>query len=509
MGWDFIREGRNKPPVDIDEILINVRPGETRVALLGQTRLCELEIVRDDGRSVVGNVYLGRVEKVLRGLAAAFVDIGFGRSGFLALAEARPPEGGGAKTGDRISDYLNEGDAVLVQVSRDPSGDKGAKLTTRITLPGHYLVYAPGLAEIKISRRIEDGDARAQLGARMDSEAREGEGFILRTAAAAAADEDLAGEIGDLRAAWAAIGENRKASKPPACLHEELDPLFRVLRDGGGCKIKRVAVDEAKVLAEIREYCRQFLPEITAALERHGGADDLFEAAGVEEQIERALSPVVALPSGGSIIIEETAALTAIDVNTGGAGKPGGHEETALATNLEAAAESARQIRLRNLGGTLIIDFVPMRYRRDGAAVLAELRRALAGDPCVPHVIGFTRLGLVEMTRRKQRRPLRKALMNSCRACAGTGAVKSPVTVAIEALRRVRREAAATPAAAWSLTAAAEVIEALRGRGPAAAALEETEARLGRPLRLTSGGALPGKEFGIAPAEAGGNGEDG
>ncbi len=507
MGWDFIREGRNKPPVDIDEILINVRPGETRIALLGQTRLCELEIVRDDGRSVVGNVYLGRVEKVSRGLAAAFVDIGLGRSGFLALAETRPPEGGGAETGDRISDYLNEGDAVLVQVLRDPRGDKGAKLTTRITLPGHYLVYTPGLAEIKISRRIEDGDARARLGARMDSEAREGEGFILRTAAAAAADEDLAGEIGDLRAAWAAIGESRDASKPPACLHEELDPPLRVLRDGGGRKIKRVAVDEAKVLAEIREYCQQSLPQMTAALDRHDGADDLFEAAGVEEQIERALSPVVALPSGGSIIIEETAALIAIDVNTGGAGKPGGREETALATNLEAAAESARQIRLRNLAGTLIIDFVPMRYRRDGAAVLAELRRAVAGDPGVPHVIGFTRLGLVEMTRRKQRRPLKTALMNSCRACAGTGAVKSPVTVAIEALRRVCREAAATPAAAWSLTAAPEVIEALRG--PAAAALEETEARLGRPLRLTSGGALPGEGFGIAPAEAGGNGEDG
>ncbi len=499
--------------MDIDEILINIRPGETRIALLEQTRLCELEIVRNDGKSVVGNVYLGRVEKVLRGLAAAFVDIGLERSGFLALAEARPPdwrrpsEGDGAEIRDRISDYLNEGAAVLVQVLRDPSGDKGAKLTTRITLPGRHLVYAPGLAEIKISRRIEDDDARARLSAFIDSEAQKGEGFILRTAAAAAADEDLAGEIGDLRAAWAVIGENRNASKPPACLHEDLDPLLRVLRDGAGREIKRVAVDEAKVLAVIREYCQESLPEMTAALERHDGADDLFEAAGVEEQIERALSSVVALPSGGSIIIEETAALTAIDVNTGSAGNRGSSEETALATNLEAAAESARQIRLRNLGGTLIIDFVPMRYRGNGAAVLAELRRAVASDPRVPHVIGFTRLGLVEMTRRKQRQSLKKALMNSCRACAGTGAVKSPVTVAIEALRRVRREAAATPAAAWSLTAAAEVIEALRG--PAAAALEETEARLGRPLRLTSDGALPGEGFGIAPADAEGNGEDG
>ncbi len=492
--------------MDIDEILINIRPGETRIALLGKSRLCELEIVRDDGKSVVGNIYLGRVEKVLQGLAAAFVDIGLGRSGFLALAEARPPdwrrrsEGNGAEIRDRISDYLNEGDAVLVQVLRDPSGDKGAKLTTRITLPGCYLVYTPGLAEIKISRRIEDDEARARLGAFIEGETQESEGFILRTAAVAAADEDLAREISDLRAAWTIIGENRNASKPPACLHEDLDPLLRILRDGAGQKIKRVAVDEVKVLTEIREYCQQSLPEMTAALERHDSADDLFEAAGIEEQIEQALSPTVALPSGGSIIIEETAALTAIDVNTGSGGNQAGSEETTLTTNLEAATETARQIRLRNLAGALVIDFVPMRSRDNGAAVLAELRRAAGGDPCVPHIIGFTRLGLVEMTRRKQRQSLKKALMNSCRACAGTGAIKSPVTVAIEALRRVRREAAATPAITWLLTASPEVIEALRG--PAAAALEETEARLGRPLRLTSDGAGPSEVFDVTPVDA-------
>ncbi len=499
--------------MDIDEILINIRPGETRIALLGQARLCELEIVRDTDQSLVGNVYLGRVEKVPRGLAAAFVDIGLGRSGFLALAEARAadlrsrPESNGAKTRDRVSDYLNEGDAVLVQVLRDPSDDKGAKLTTRITLSGRYLVYVPGLAEIKISRRIEDDDTGARLAAFIRGEAQESEGFILRTAAAAANDEDLSGEIGGLRAAWTAIGKNRNTSKPPVCLHKNLDPLLRILRNCGGRRIKLVTIDDMKVFAKIREYCQQSLPEMTAALERHDGADGLFEAAGVEEQIERALSPIVALPSGGSIIIEETAALTAIDVNTGRASGRGGHEETALATNLEAAAEAARQIRLRNLAGALIIDFVPMRYRGNGAAVLTELRRAVASDPCIPHVIGFTKLGLIEMTRRKQRRSLNKVLMNSCRACAGTGAVKSPVTVAIEALRRVRREAAAKPATAWSLTAAPEVIKALGG--PAMAALAETEACLGRPLRLTSDGALPGEEFGIAPVDMEGNGEDG
>jgi len=280
-------------------------------------------------------------------------------------------------------------------------------------------------------------------------------------------------------------------------VHAELDPARRALRDAAGPGLWRIAVDDAIVLAGLKGYCRDFAPDLAGRLELHQGAEDIFAADDIEAQIEAALSPAVGLPSGGSIVIGETAALTAIDVNTGGGAGGRSKEDTALLTNLEAAAEIARQIRLRNLSGLLVADFVPMKRSPNVAKVLDALRGAVAGDPCPTHVIGTTRLGLVEMTRRKKRDSLINLLNAPCPACSGNGRARSPESVAYQALRAVRRAAAAAPHAAISLSASPRVIEALGG--PAAAALKEAGEKLGRAIRLRADETLAGDAFDIAP----------
>lgn len=488
----------------IDRVLVSHLPGETRVALMDQGRLIEVMVSWSDHGSVVGNIYVGRVERVLPGIQAAFLDIGLERSGFLALAETRPV--GAAGGGDDISDYLGEGDGVMVQVLDDPRADKGAKLSTHFTVPGHYLVHTPGQPGIKMSRRMEPGPGRQRLAEIMEKLAADDEGFILRTVAGDAGSDDLERDIAYLRGLWAGIGERRAAATPPACLYRELSPLHRVLRDLAGPDLQAIVIDDAGELAEVREFCRRVAPRIVDRLELHEDARPLFEAHGVEEQIEAALAPRVALPSGGGIVIEETTALTAVDVNTGGRVEDGGPEETALNTNLEAAAEIARQVRLRNIGGLVAIDFVPMRRRDNGALVLRRLREAVAGDHSLVNVAGFTRLGLVELTRQRRRESLSMTMLAACAACSGGGRVRSPAGLAFEALRAVMGEARATRGAALTLCAAPAVIEALEGT--AKEALEAVEGRLGRQLALEADPSFPEEriEVNASPGEDGGNG---
>ena len=484
--------------MSIDRVLIEAGPGESRVALVDGERLVELVVARADGESVAGNVYLGRVQRLLPAIQAAFVDIGARRAGFLALAEVRPI---GAAGEGGIADYASEGDAILVQAVSDPAADKGARLTSRVALPGRYLVATPSQPEIKVSRQLEDGETRARLIALMGELADEGEGFIVRTAAARADREALRRDLAYLRAAWDEVTERRAAARPPALLYREPEPLHRVLRDQAG--LAAIVVDGAPALAEARAVCRRLAPEMEGLVEEHRGQAALFDAYGLEEQIEAALEPVAGLPSGGNIVIEATKALTAIDVNSGGHGE-GGPEETALAVNLEAAAEIARQVRLRNIGGLIAIDFLPMRRRRNGAEVLHGLRRALAGDPCPSHVVGFTRLGLVEVTRQRRRAALADVLLTPCPACAGRGRGRSPETVAFGALRRVRREAAANPGAALAVTAAPAVIAALEGA--AQAGLEALAARLGRAPALIEDRDFPPERVDVGPLDGGGDG---
>ena len=485
----------------VDSVLISRGPGETRVALLSDGRLVELLVAREGEISVAGNVYLGRVEAVNKGIEAAFVDIGLGRSGFLALPEARPAgaEGG---PGGHIGDYVNEGDAVLVQVLRDPAGDKGAKLTTRVNLAGVNLVFRPGHPGVSISRRIEDEGERGRLTAAVEALAPEGDGFIVRTAASGAAEDALETEARALARRWKDIRLRRANVRAPSALSTEPGPALRALRDHGP-GIERIVADDSEALNEVREYCAAELPALAAVVEAHrggqgggqGGKQSLFEAFGVEEQIDEALSPAVALPGGGSLIISQTPALCAIDVNTGGA-DGGSKEQTALSVDLEAAAEAARQIRLRNISGLIVVDFVPVRGPGPRAEVLGAFRAAVAADPLGPHVVGYTAMGLVEMTRRRHGPSLQEILCLPFGDRAGPS--KSPLTVALAALRGVLREGqgASVP---LTLRASPPVIGALRG--PAKAALKEAEQRLGLAITAVADQTFAGERWEIVPAK--------
>ena len=478
-----------------DRILIDVVPGETRVALVAQSRLVELVVVRPDLRSVAGNIYLGRVERALAGIQAAFVDVGLERSGFLGLAEARPAGVPGGE-GQRITDFVSEGDSVLVQALSDPSADKGAKLTTRVTLPGRLMVHTPVEPGIRLSRRIEDGAERARLAGLMEDLTGDGGGVVLRTAAAGAAREPLERDVATLCATWREIVEKSREARPPACLHREPEPFCRALRDHAGPDLADVIIDDAAALAEARGFCRRLAPDLVERLHLHDGGEGLFEAHGIEEQIDAALAPMVPLTGGGNIVIDEATALTAIDVNTGGR-DDGSAEERAWRTNLEAAAEVARQLRLRNIGGALMVDFVPMRRRDNGASLLQALRDAVAPDRCPTHVLGFSRLGLVEMTRQRRRLSLSHALLETFPGGTFVGRSKTPETAAFAVLRGLLRAARATPGAGLRVNAAPGVVAALEG--PLAESLAEVGQRLGVVPALVADAEMEGDSFEVGP----------
>lgn len=491
----------------VDTILISRGPGETRVALLSEGWLVELLVSRPGQEGVAGNIYLGRVEAALKGLDAAFVDIGLERPGFLALPEARPA-GAQAEPADAIGDYLSEGDAQLVQVLRDPVEDKGAKLTTHINLPGVNLVFRPDHPGVNVSRRIEDEDERDRLTALVEGLAPEGGGFIVRTAAAQvkneAGDGVLEQEAQELMTRWAAIRHRRANAKAPSALHTEPGPALLALRNFGG-GVGKIVADDAGVLNEIKEFCQTFMPDLAALAEAHKGPEDLFEAFGVEEQIDEALTPGVGLPGGGTLIVSQTPALTAIDVNTAGAAAGGSKEQTALDVNLEAAAEAARQVRLRNISGLIVVDFVPVRDEGNKRTVLDALSRAAAGDPQGPHVVGYTRMGLVEMTRRRHGPSLAEVLGPAWPGGLGGsgGPVKSPLTLALAALRAaLSRGRGKFPSRGRDVTLRVPVdvagvlngpINAPGGAGPEA--LKEAEQRLGLAIKVTADQTLTGGQF--------------
>ena len=476
-------------------ILIEVAPGQRRIAVIEGQRLCELLVDRPDRESVTGNIYLGRVERILPSIQAAFVGIGLDRSGFLGLADARPADDrdrarGGA---DAITDYVSEGDAVLVQALSDPLADKGAKVTTRITLPGRFVVYTPGQTGIRTSRRLAAEGEGGPIEAMVSKLARDDEGFIVRSAAGRATTESLTDDIDTLRMVWEGISVARKTARPSACLHRDLDPVHRLLRDEIGLDTGRVVVDDARTLTELRDACGRLSPGLLNRLEIHSGGAALFEYYEIEGQIDEALSPMVALPSGGSIVIEETAALTAIDVNTGGRAISGGPEQAALDANLAAIGEIALQIRLRNLGGLMVVDFVSMRRRENRHAVIDALRKAVSSDRCPVHVARFTQFGLVEMTRERRRASLSEALLIPCSACAGTGRITSPETVAYDALRHIQRKGSAPPATPLTITAPSRVLAALKNMPEDA--LAKTEERAGWAFNLVPDDTLAADQY--------------
>jgi ribonuclease G len=456
-------------------VAVNVAPGETRVALLAGERTLEVFHHRTGRENVVGNVYLGRVTRVVPALRAAFVDIGLERAGFLDAADARRERDGAVGP---IGSFVHEGEAVLVQAICDPVGDKGARLRLRPTLPGRRLAYAPDGRRITLSRRIGGRDERARLAGIVGDLAAGDDGFVVRTAAAGASAADLAREAARLRDQWAGIQERRRAASAPACVHRELEPVTRVLRDYADARLGRVVIDSPTMLAEARRFCARHVPELEPMVERYREDEAIFERFGVEAALDAALEPRGALPSGGEVVIEHTEAVCAIDVDTRGcAGSDG--TATRLRTNLEAAAEIARQLRLRAIGGLIVIDFAHMRRKDHGRRVLDALREALADDREAGLPRGFSRLGLVEMTRRRTRPPLAEVLGDPW---PGLGRRKSATTVALAIARAMAREARSAPPGPLTVVAAPEVAAVLAA--PETGALAALAESLGRAIEV-------------------------
>lgn len=449
------------------ELLIDDSPGELRAALREDGRLVELVVERTGHESIVGNVYLGRIERVLPGLDAAFVEIGLARSGFLARIDGLD----GAR--------LAEGARVLVQATKDGVGEKGAALTMRLALPGRHLVYAPLEHGITLSRRIMDAEERKRVGALVAAVAAPEGAYVVRTGAVSASEADLRNEVARLSALWESIESGRDQGTPPACLHREPGAVARLLRDWAAAGLSRVVIDGRAAHAAALTHALAHLPEIVSAIRFHGEAVPLFELEGVEEEIEAALQPRVRLPSGGEIVIERTEALTVVDVNSGAHTARGRVEDAIRDTNLEAAGEIARQIRLRGVAGRIVVDFIAMERADDRRRVQQALERALAGDRAPLRVGGFSSLGLLEITRRRGRESLAEVL---CEPFAPDAVVRTALTVALEALRAARRSAAAAPGRTLTLLAAPEIVETLKAE--AAQARATLEGTLGRPLGL-------------------------
>ena len=444
------------------EILINVTPQETRVAMLEQGVVQELHIERTSARGLVGNIYLGRVARVLPGMQSAFVEIGLERAAFLHIADIWEHRQNGHGGVERpIERILHEGQSLLVQVIKDPIGTKGARLSTQVSLAGRLLVYLPQDSHIGISQRIEDEAEREQLRGRLQHLLPEGlpGGFIIRTMAETASEREMQSDIEYLTKLWSDLTARSTQSPAPALVYQDLNLAQRVLRDMATEETTRILVDSRETHLRTGEFAAQYTPALARRIEHYSGDRPLFDLGAVEDEIEKALARRVDLKSGGYLIIDQTEALTTIDVNTGGYIGGRNFDDTIFKTNLEAAHAIARQLRVRNLGGIIVVDFIDMASGEHREAVLQELRRALARDRTRTSVNGFTALGLVELTRKRTRESLAHVLCEACPTCGGRGALKTARTMCYEILREIQREARQFNPKEFRILASQDVID--------------------------------------------------
>jgi ribonuclease G len=450
----------------MQDILINWAPQETRVAIVENGAVQELHLERALERGLVGNIYAGRVARVLPGMQSAFVDIGLERAAFLHVADLHrdEPAGRDAPPPPPIERQVFDGQSLMVQVIKDPIGTKGARLSTQISIAGRLLVYLPQDERIGISQKIGSHELREQLRARVQALVGErgnggGGGFILRTNAEEAGDAELAEDIDYLRKTWNAVRERAFKAPPGTLLHQDLSLVQRVLRDLSNDRTQSVRIDSKQQHDLLREFGEQYTPSSVGKLGHYAGERPIFDLYGIDQEIERALARRVDLKSGGYLIIDQTEALTTIDVNTGGYVGVRSFDDTIFKTNLEAAQVIARQLRLRNLGGIIIIDFIDMDSEEHRNAVLNEFRKALARDRTRMTVNGFTQLGLVEMTRKRTRESLAHVLCEPCSTCQGRGELKTAQTVCYQILRELLRESRQFNAREFRILASQQVID--------------------------------------------------
>ena len=454
----------------MQDILINWAPQETRVAIVENGAVQELHLERALERGLVGNIYTGRVARVLPGMQSAFVDIGLERAAFLHVADVHvagsPPRGDANGPATPIERLVFEGQTLMVQVIKDAIGTKGARLSTQISIAGRLLVFLPQDDHIGISQKIGSHELREQLRARMNRLAATTDGsptggFILRTNAEEATDDELADDIAYLRKTWAAVRERGFSSPPGTLLHQDLSLVERVLRDLAHEATGAIRIDSKMQHDILKAFGEEYTPGSVAKLEHYKGERPIFDLFNIDAEIAKALARRVDLKSGGYLIIDQTEALTTIDVNTGGFVGARNFDDTIFKTNLEAAQAIARQLRLRNLGGIIIIDFIDMSREEHQSAVLAELRKQLSRDRTKITVSGFTQLGLVEMTRKRTRESLAHMLCEPCPTCEGKGQVKTARSVCYDILREILREARQFNPKEFRVLASASVVEML------------------------------------------------
>ena len=479
------------------EFLINFTPQETRVALLLQGVVQELHVERTNSRGIVGNIYLGKVVRVLPGMQSAFIDIGLERTAFLHVADIWEERQGGGHEARPIERILSEGQDLLVQVLKDPIGTKGARLSTQISIAGRLLVYLPQEKHIGISQRIEGEAEREQLRSTIVSllPAEEAGGYIVRTMAETATRDELAADIAYLRRLWTEIGNRAKTARPPSLVHHDLTLAQRVLRDLVTGETSRIVVDSRENFQKLTAFAQEYVPQVAHLLEHYTGERPLFDLHGVEDEIQKALGRRVDLKSGGYLIIDQTEAMTTIDVNTGGFVGSRNFDDTIFKTNLEAAQTIARQLRLRNLGGIIIVDFIDMETEDHKREVLAEFNKALSRDHTRISVNGFTQLGLVEMTRKRTRESLAHVLCEACPTCGGRGEVKTAQTIAYEILRELLREARQFNAREFRILASPAVIDLfVEEESQALAMLSDF---IGKPVSLQAEASYTQEQFDI------------
>lgn len=443
------------------EIIINVTAGETRVALVENGLVMELYVEREREKSIVGNLYMGKVLRVLPGMQAAFVDVGLEKAAFLYVSDfyeemdeyevggdrgldddyRRGRSGGGAEP--KIQDLLKEGQEILVQIAKEPMGTKGARITSHVSLPGRNLVFMPYVNHVGVSRRIESDRERRRLRDIVQKAKLPGCGFIVRTASGGTTAEELHADMDYLVKLWEGIREQKDKLQAPSLVHEELPLSRRAVRDLYTNEVDRLVIDDEEQYSKIGDFIRTFMPATKHNVELYAKADDpIFDHFSIEVDIDEALRRKVWLKSGGYIIVEQTEALTSIDINTGRYVGKRSLEDTILKTNLEAVKEIVYQLRFRNIGGIIIIDFIDMETRSNREKVYSAFREALRRDKSKTNILKISELGLVEMTRKRTRENINQILCESCPYCEGRGFVKSKVSICYKIFREVKREAA-------------------------------------------------------------------
>lgn len=468
------------------ELLVNVTPFETRVARIENGLAEEVYIEREHERGLRGNIYNGRVQRVLPGIQASFVDIGLPRAGFLYAGDIAQPEthvaeqeasqeedeqsdSANSETASvqrqfpDISTLIRENQLLKVQVSKEPIASKGPRLTSLVSLAGRYLVYLPKHDHIGIAHRIEDGEERDRLMALVSEIKPEGAGLIVRTVAEGRGAEELKQDLDYLLRLWADIEERLKHAAPASLVHKELNLYLRMMRDFVDVDVEKIHVDSRDAYERMSSFAKRFMPEVADRLFYYPGERPIFDVYGVEEEINRALKRRVELRSGGHLVIDQTEALIAIDVNSGSFTASRTMEETSFKTNLEAVNEIVHQLRLRNLGGIIVVDFIDMQEEENKRRLLEVLKEALSRDHAKTHIVHLSELGLVEMTRKRTRESLGRTLLSVCPHCSATGQVLSETTICHQIFREVVAEARAYPCDRLMVVAHPTIIDRLLG----------------------------------------------